>query len=334
MKRELLCILRCPTCRGHLQLDAENELQGEVTSGTLTCQHAEHVFPIVHAIPRFVPGDNYAASFGWQWNRFGKTQLDSHSGQPISRDRFFAFTGWTPEQLAGKRVLDIGCGAGRFAEIALSCGAEVVAVDYSSAVDACWANHQDKPNLFGVLQADIYHLPLLPAQFDFVYCLGVLQHTPDVRAALMALPPQLKACGQLAVDVYPKQWRNSLWPRYWIRPITRRLRPDRLFRMVQFMVKYLLPVSVVLGRAPLVGRKLRHLIPLSNYDGILPLTEEQLREWATLDTFDMLAPAHDHPQTSATLTNWLHEAGLERVRVFRLGFLVGRGSRGSQPSND
>jgi SAM-dependent methyltransferase len=309
-------------------LCGEAEQQGEIASGKLVCDRSQHSFPIERSIPRFVPRDNYAVSFGLQWNRFRKTQLDSHSGQPISRDRFFAFTGWTPDQLAGKQVLDIGCGAGRFAEIALSCGAQVVALDYSSAVDACWANHQDKRNLLGILQADIYHLPLLPAQFDFVYCLGVLQHTPDVRAAFMALPPQLNTAGQLAVDLYPKQWRNYLWPRYWIRPITTRIRPERLFRVVQFMVTYLLPLSVVLGRTPVVGRKLRHLIPLANYDGILPLNSEQLREWAALDTFDMLAPAHDHPQTSSTLLRWFHEAGLHSVRVFRQGFLVGRGSRG------
>jgi SAM-dependent methyltransferase len=308
-------------------LSEASELENEITAGRLACPSG-HSFVIEDSIPRFVPPDNYAVNFGLQWNQFRKTQLDSHSGHPISRDRFLAFTGWTPDQLAGKRVLDVGCGAGRFAEIALSCGAHVVALDYSAAVDACWANHQDKSNLLGVLQADIYHLPLAPAQFDFVYCLGVLQHTPDVRAAFMALPPQLKASGQLAVDLYPKKWLNYLWPRYWIRPITKRIAPERLFRMVQFMVTYLLPVSVVLGRTPLVGRKLRHLIPLSNYDGILPLNREQLREWATLDTFDMLAPAHDHPQTSAALTSWFHDAGLQGVRVFRLGFLVGRGSRG------
>jgi SAM-dependent methyltransferase len=310
-----------------LALRAETERHGEIVSGRLVCDPSGHSFPIENAIPRFVTRDNYAVSFGLQWNQFRKTQLDSHSGQPISRDRFFRFTGWRPEDLAGKRVLDVGCGAGRFLEIALSCGAHVVALDYSSAVDACWANHQDKPNLLGVVQGDIYALPFVPKQFDFVYCLGVLQHTPDVRRAFRALPAHLKAGGQLTVDVYPKQWRNYVWPRYWLRPITTRLEPARLFRVVQFMVAYLLPVSVVLGRAPVIGRKLRHLIPVSNYDGILPLNREQLREWATLDTFDMLAPAHDHPQTAAALTNWFHEAGLEHVAVFRSGFVVGRGTR-------
>jgi hypothetical protein len=34
-----------------------------------------------------------ADHFGLQWTRFPRTQLDSHSGRPISRERFLAFSG-------------------------------------------------------------------------------------------------------------------------------------------------------------------------------------------------------------------------------------------------
>ncbi len=39
----------------------------------------------------------------------------------------------------------------------------------------------------------------------------------------------------------------------------------------------------------------------------------------------MLAPAHDHPQSAATLRAWFAEAGLIDIEVERLGFIVGRG---------
>ena len=58
----------------------------------------------------------------------------------------------------GSWVLDAGCGAGRFAEIALSSGANVVALDYSSAVNACYLNLKEHSNLH-VVQGDIYALP-------------------------------------------------------------------------------------------------------------------------------------------------------------------------------
>src|SRR5207244_9916564 len=137
-------------------------------------------YAIVGFVPRFVPAENYAGNFGFQWNRFSKTQLDSNTGVPISRQRLFGSSGWAPEDLAGKLVLDVGCGAGRFTEAALSAGARVVSIDYSSAVDACYNNFAPNPRL-NVMQADIYALPFRPAQFDFIYCLGVLQHTPDVN---------------------------------------------------------------------------------------------------------------------------------------------------------
>jgi 2-polyprenyl-3-methyl-5-hydroxy-6-metoxy-1,4-benzoquinol methylase len=54
-----------------------------------------------------------------QWNRFSKTQLDSHSGHPISAKRFWEATQWQTRGSRRKLVLDVGCGAGRFAEIAL-----------------------------------------------------------------------------------------------------------------------------------------------------------------------------------------------------------------------
>jgi len=313
MNRELLDLLACHDCGGALTQQAS----------TLQCAAGAHVFPIVRDIPRFVPADNYASSFGFQWNKFRATQLDSRTGLPISRERFFAESRWTQEDLAGKRVLDVGCGAGRFAEIALSTGAHVVAVDYSSAVDACHANLGPHPRL-SVLQADVYRLPFKAGAFDFVYCFGVLQHTPDPHRAVLALAPPLKCGGKLAIDFYPRLALNVLWPKYWLRPFTRRMRAERLFAVVQWLVPKLLPVARSLAAVPLLGRRLRYLVPIMMYYRVFPLTKEQHREWAILDTFDMLAPEHDHPQTAAAVESWLREAGLGDVFAAREGLVVGR----------
>jgi SAM-dependent methyltransferase len=178
-----------------------------------------------------------------------------------------------------------------------------------------------------VVQGDIYHLPFKPGSFEVIYCLGVLQHTPDVRTAFMHLPDQLKTGGRLIVDVYPKSFWLCFWPKYWLRPLTRRLTQDRLFTLVKLMVKYLLPVSLVIGRIPYIGRKLRYLVPVCNYEPDYPLNPEQIMEWAVLDTYDMLAPAYDQPQTAATLLSWFKEAGLRNLEVFPRNFIVGRGTK-------
>lgn len=328
MKLPLLDLLACPACQGQLTPESGPQpgAAGGIPDGDLLCAGCAARYPVTRGVPRFVPADNYAANFGFQWNRFRQTQLDSYSGVPISRERFFRQTGWTPEALRGRTVLDIGCGAGRFAEVALSCGARVVAVDYSSAVDACWQNLGAHPDLHTV-QADIYRLPFKPGSFDFVYCFGVLQHTPDVRGAFMALPPHVAAGGRMAVDVYPQIRANIIWPKYWMRPVTRRIDPRRMFPFVEKLVAVLWPVSLVVGRLPVVGRKLRYAIPVVNYEGVYPLSPAQLREWAVLDTFDMLSPAHDYPQSADTLRRWFDDAGLRKVEVFRSGFLVGRGEK-------
>jgi len=62
----------------------------------------------------------------------------------------------------------------------------MMALDYLSAVDACYANLKDHPNLH-VVQGDIYELPFAKGAFSFIYSLGVLQHTPDVAKVFAAL---------------------------------------------------------------------------------------------------------------------------------------------------
>src|SRR5258705_9267900 len=161
MTPDLLDILACPDCGGVLSSTVVKESDGRIESGTLRCASCERTFPIVRHVPRFVPADTYASSFGFQWNTFRTTQLDSQTGLPISRERLFKESRWMAADLAGKRVLDVGCGAGRFAEVALSAGASLVAMDYSNAVDACFANLGGHPRL-SVLQADVYHLPIKP----------------------------------------------------------------------------------------------------------------------------------------------------------------------------
>lgn len=297
-----------------------------LNEGWLVSADGRHRYSIRNGIPRFVPVSNYADNFGMQWNHFARTQLDSHSGHPISADRFWKATGWSPAAMKDRWVLDVGCGSGRFAEIAISAGAQVVALDYSSAVDACWANLKHHPNLH-VVQGDIYALPFAPGSFDFVYSLGVLQHTPDVAKAFAALPPMLAGAGRLCVDYYEKSFMRGLLPKYWVRPITKRMDKQRLFGLVKAAVPLLLPVSRAFGRVPVAGSLLKRLVPVANHERIFPFSETQLHEWALLDTFDWLSPAYDNPQTAATARRWLEQAGLQDIEVLQAGHLVGRGRR-------
>src|SRR4051812_44192047 len=115
MRRSLLQILACPECIGDLQLTEElASADAFVREGTLKCVACRKTYRIVRGIPRFVPAEGYADSFGLQWNKFRRVQLDSENGAALSRHRFFSETGTTAENLKGLRVLEAGCGAGRF----------------------------------------------------------------------------------------------------------------------------------------------------------------------------------------------------------------------------
>ena len=123
MNAQMFSRLVCTTCACPLVLLEAFYCGDDVSSGTLQCTSCRCNFPIRDFVPRFVASENYTSNFGWQWIRFRRTQLDSHSGTTISRDRFLRSTSWTPAQLEGALVLDAGCGAGRFTEVALSLGA-------------------------------------------------------------------------------------------------------------------------------------------------------------------------------------------------------------------
>jgi len=333
MKLSCISILSCPKTGKSLRLvttelaDQDNVENFDVQSGALVTEDGLSSYPIVGGIPRFVPSDNYADNFGFQWNLFAKTQLDSNSGHPISNDRFWGATGWKSEELKDKWVLDVGCGAGRFAEIALGAGAKVVALDYSTAVDSCYENLKSFNNL-NVVQGDIYRLPFKVESFDFVHSLGVLQHTPDIAKAFACLPPMMSKSGKICVDYYEKSFKSSLLPKYWLRPLTKQIPKQQLFSILKSMVPSLLRVSLFFGGIPIIGKFLKRVIPVANYHDILPLSNIQLREWALLDTFDWLSPAYDEPQTRAAAKKLMEISGLKDIEILKHGHLVARGSKG------
>lgn len=330
MKRDHIRHLVCPKCRLPLDWDPDSTpVPDTVVEGRLVCGGCRSDYPVRGGVPRFVPVDNYATGFGLQWNRHAATQLDSHTGIPLTEERFFRATGW-PRNLTGETILEVGCGAGRFTEQATRTGAMVLSLDYSSAVDANYASNGHRENVL-IVQGDAYAMPFAHKSFDRVFCLGVLQHTPDVRRTFLELPKYLKPGGHLAVDVYKRfpWWKQWTITKYWARPFTRRMDPKKLYDRVEAYIRFMWPICRWINLLP-KGRNLNWKLLVADYRGLFPLDERLLRDWAILDTYDMLAPAFDQPQTLETLKNWFHEAGLVEVD-FGYG-LNGHEGRGRRPS--
>jgi SAM-dependent methyltransferase len=232
----------------------------------------------------------------------------------LSEDRFFRQTNWSKD-LSGQKILEVGSGAGRFTEVALQTEAQIFSVDASRAVDANWNNNGHHPNLI-LCQASLYELPFPQNYFDKAFCFGVLQHTPNVALAFSTIARFVRPGGELVIDAYNKNyWRNFHTPMYLIRPITKRITHDRLYRWLSSWVPRLLPVSTWLREhIPLVGRQVSALVPIANYQGFLPTqSEEIIEQYALLDTFDTLSPRYISPQRPDTVQQWFLNSGYENI---------------------
>jgi SAM-dependent methyltransferase len=315
----------CTICGSGLSLiqGAQVDSNGTVVEGKLGCPSCGKEHPITQGIPRFVPSESYVSSFGYQWNKHRKTQLDSHIGRPLSSQRLFEVSGW-PRNLEGDLILEAGSGAGRFTEVLLATGAELFSFDYSKAVDANFQNNGDHPNLH-LFQGDIFNIPLPKASFDKVICLGVLQHTPAPEEAFRGLTKYVKPGGELVIDVYKATFPSYLQWKYALRPITRRMDKERLYGLVSALTPPLIPLAAALRKV--AGRFGARLVPIVEYSH-LGLSPETNRDWAILDTFDMYSPTHDHPQTISSVGRWFSAQGFTNV-IVRYGpnGIVGKGQK-------
>jgi SAM-dependent methyltransferase len=287
-------------------------------STVLTCAGGCRV-PVVRGIPRFVESENYAAAFGRQWNAFSKTQLDSYTGVTISRDRLVQALGGSLDILRGKDVLEVGCGAGRFTELLLPAAALVFACDISNAVEANYANCNSWSNYF-VCQADARAIPVAPHSFDFVVCLGVIQHTPSPEETIAALAGHLKPGGTLVIDHYARHY-PATFSRRWLRRFFLLLPRSTATFFSLNLARALLPIHRLGWNNKRWRwrwrRQLQKYSPLVDYYEVYPeLGDELLREWALLDTHDTLTDYYKHLRSVEEIESCLASCGLVNIEVY------------------
>jgi SAM-dependent methyltransferase len=263
-------------------------------------------YPVLKGIPRVCDAENYTGSFGFQWNRFVTTQIDREQGQSRhSETRFWTETGWTREELDGVDLLEVGSGAGRFSRVILEqTNANLWSVDYSSAVEANLTNNGDiAPERFHLFQASIYEMPFPDDTFDKVFCLGVLQHTPDFDASVRALIAKAKPGGEIVVDFYPIRYPwSKVNAKYMLRPIAKRMDKEKLLALIERNIDWLIKVYRGLARVGLGF--LNRFLPICGLSAFpAELTDREVREWAILDTFDMFSPAFDNPKSIRQVCN-------------------------------
>jgi SAM-dependent methyltransferase len=277
--------LWCPACRRQL----------EVAPDAFACEGG-HQYPVIAGVPRFVTSEDYAASFGYEWETHARTQLDSATGLDRSNDAFYAKTGLTSADLADRQVLDVGVGAGRFAEVAMVAGARVVGIDITRAAEVAARNLGPRAL---IAQADLFALPFADGFFDVVYSLGVLHHTPDTRAAVEAIARLVKPGGTLAVWVYHPSRGHVVSDLY--RRITTRLPKPTVYRLTGAM-----STLYALHRVPILGRVLQLMVPISG---------EADPTWRHLDTFDWYSPTYQWKHREVEVVGWFRDLGFDEIRI-------------------
>lgn len=276
LNADLVGLLRSPRTGSPLRIEGSD----------LVANGGADRYPVVGGVPRLA-GEAYVGSFGRQWNRYDVARPEEDEAT------FEAKTGVAPRALAGLRVLDAGCGGGRYARLLGEHGAEVLGVDLSSAVDKAASLCAGLPNV-QIVQADLLDLPVAESAFDLVFSIGVLHHSPDPRRAFAEIARRVKPGGRLAVWLYRKNVAPQEWINSGVRALTTRM-PARV-------LEPLCAGLGALGSVPVLNRTLNKLVNFSAHP-----------DWTlrVCDNFDWWAPEHQSHHTMAELRSWFAEEGFE-----------------------
>jgi len=243
------------------------------------------------------------ATYDLQWNRFRIVRPEE------DRATFLARTGVGPGDLLGKTVLDAGCGMGRYLRVVSTFNpALLVGIDLSGAVRAA----REATQVFGhvqIVQGDLLRPPFPNQKFDLIYSLGVLDHTPDPKAAFLALAPLVAPGGRIVVWVYEKERGLLELVKDTQRAITTRLPLPVLVEFSRLMA----PVGGLKRRMMASRVRLIERMGVALHVLTLGVSMHPDPEVRVCDTLDWYAPRFMSRHTRREVRGWFEEAGLVEV---------------------
>ena len=280
-----------------------------------------------------------ARAFGYEWNTyrvtpreedlitfFWLTGADPNLYDKLSLNDVFSFYPTAVDvekidgsQLAGKTVLDVGCGMGKYLAVVSGYAQTVVGLDLSDALVRARSVLKNRRNVH-LVQGNILQPPLKSGFADFVYSVGVLHHTPDTHAAFLSSASLVAPGGRLAVWLYPKEKEpNPYADRIHhiqdevIRPITCRM-PPRMLRLFAAMLGRLTFVrDRAVARHQATGSRIAGRI--AHYAGTVAVGRHRDPQIAAFLNFDWYSPQYRSYHSEEEVERWYQEAGFTNIRL-------------------
>jgi len=236
MKLDLLEVLACPECQGHLQLEIiEKESSGNILAGLLLCSSCKLMYPIYDSVPRMFPyfledykrfinknkekiksfsdfsfpsgyapkGEEFVRhSFSKEWLEYDYSGVIWNYTYEQRKKLFLWEINMKDSDLKDKLIFDAGCGNGVISNlISKDTGAEVIGMDLSFGVVAA-AKEFVSNKYLNFVQGTLLKPPFKPETFDIIYSHGVLHHTSNTKKTFLSIAPLCKPGGRCYVWLY------------------------------------------------------------------------------------------------------------------------------------
>lgn len=251
------------------------------------------------------------AGFGEEWSAYTQTKL-SRDEQLRMFDLYFAIFPFD-ELPAGAEGFDLGCGSGRWADVARERVGFLHCIDASDKALAVARKRLETAKNVDFHHADVGSIPLPDDSQDFGYSLGVLHHIPDPAAGLAACVAKLKPGAPFLLYIYyalenRAPWFRALW------------KASDAIRMGISRMPFGLRKTITAGIAATVYWPLARSAAASERLGLnphgMPLAAYRHSSFYTMrtDALDRFGTRLEHRFTRGQIAQMMLAAGLEDIR--------------------